>query len=126
MEWIRGLNHPSLACEANSHHRFRRGQNLIAREMDWLAQQLGARFTVQDSRFTEFVDGDAAYRFFELFDLPNLPNAKRIFELAQKENSRHSAAQAGIRGENAVRAFVEPPICKISGGRNLARIFWCA
>jgi hypothetical protein len=30
----------------------------------------------------DFADGDAVYRFFELFDLPNVPNAKHIFELA--------------------------------------------
>jgi hypothetical protein len=50
-------------------------------EMQWLAGQLGPRFTVRDSRFTEFADGSAIYRFFELFDLANVPNAKNIFEL---------------------------------------------
>ena len=51
-------------------------------EMQWLAEQLGPRFTIHDSRFTNFADGDAVYRFFELFDLANVPNAKTIFELA--------------------------------------------
>ncbi len=51
-------------------------------EMEWLAAQLGSRFAVHDSRFNYFVDGDAVYRFFELFDLPNVANAKKIFELA--------------------------------------------
>lgn len=52
-------------------------------EMEWLAEQLGnSRFKIQDSRFAGFADGDAVYRFFELFDLPNVPNAKKIFELA--------------------------------------------
>jgi hypothetical protein len=52
-------------------------------EMAWLAAQLNpARFTARNSSFTDFSDGDAVYRFFELFDLANIPNAKRIFELA--------------------------------------------
>jgi hypothetical protein len=30
----------------------------------------------------DFQEGDTVYRFFELFDLPNVANAKKIFELA--------------------------------------------
>ena len=51
-------------------------------EMEWLSAQLGSRFTVHDSRFKDFADGDAVYRFFELFDQANVPNSARIFELA--------------------------------------------
>jgi hypothetical protein len=55
-------------------------------EMAWLAEQLnqrsGATFNLQPSTFNRFADGDAVYRFFELFDLANVPNAKKIFELA--------------------------------------------
>jgi hypothetical protein len=57
-------------------------------EMEWIASQLGERFTVHDSQFTDFVDGDAVYRFFELFDLPNVPSAKNIFQLAQEKRIR--------------------------------------
>ena len=57
-------------------------------EMEWLARQLGPRFTVQDSRFNDFADGSAIYRFFELFDLKNMPNARRIFELAAEKKIR--------------------------------------
>jgi hypothetical protein len=57
-------------------------------EMEWLATQLGSRFTVRDSRFNGFADGSAVYRFFELFDLPNVANAKRIFELAAEKKIR--------------------------------------
>ena len=32
-------------------------------EMQWLAEQLGARFTVRDASYTGFAEGDAAYRF---------------------------------------------------------------
>jgi hypothetical protein len=35
-----------------------------------------------------FSDGDAVYRFFELFDLANVPNAKNIFELAAAKRIR--------------------------------------
>jgi hypothetical protein len=55
-------------------------------EMIWLAEQLNEQkhrtFNIQHSTFTGFADGDAVYRFFELFDLANVPNSKRIFELA--------------------------------------------
>ena len=57
-------------------------------EMSWLSQQLGPRFRLHDSRFTDFADGDAVYRFFELFDLANVPNAKAIFELAVAKRIR--------------------------------------
>jgi hypothetical protein len=57
-------------------------------EMNWLCGQLGSRFTVHDSRFNDFADGDAVYRFFELFDLANVPNSKQIFELAAQKRIR--------------------------------------
>lgn len=57
-------------------------------EMEWLAAQLGDRFTVHDSQFKDFADGDEVYRFFELFDLPNVSNAKTIFELAREKKIR--------------------------------------
>ena len=57
--------------------------------MRWLANQLGeSRFRTPGPSFTEFADGDAVYRFFELFDLANVPNAKRIFELAAAKRIR--------------------------------------
>src|SRR2546422_1403680 len=37
-------------------------------EMTWVANQLGnSRFKIQDSEFADFADGEAVYRFFELF-----------------------------------------------------------
>ncbi len=57
-------------------------------EMSWLSEQLGSRFTIHDSRFSDFADGDAVYRFFELFDLANVPGSKRIFELAAEKKIR--------------------------------------
>jgi hypothetical protein len=52
-------------------------------EMTWIAGQLGgSRFKVQDAQFSAFKDGEAVYRFFELFDAGNVPNARAMFELA--------------------------------------------
>jgi hypothetical protein len=50
-------------------------------EMAWLCEALGPeRFQVRDTTFTGFQDGDAVYRFFELFDLANVPCAQTVFE----------------------------------------------
>jgi hypothetical protein len=51
-------------------------------EMAWLASQLGDRFRVRDTKFEAFEPGNAVYRFFELFDLPQVENAQKIFDLA--------------------------------------------
>ena len=57
-------------------------------EMQWLAEQLGGRFAVRDASFTSFAEGDAVYRFFELFDLSNVASAKQIFDLAAEHKIR--------------------------------------
>ena len=61
-------------------------------EMVWLAEQLNEQkyrtFNIQHSTFNGFEDGDAVYRFFELFDLANVPNSKKIFELAAGKRIR--------------------------------------
>ena len=57
-------------------------------EMEWLAKQLGDMFAVRDANFTGFVDDDAVYRFFELFDIANVPNAQQIFALAAEKRIR--------------------------------------
>ena len=58
-------------------------------EMEWIAAQLNEQkrrtFNIQHSTFNEFADGDAIYRFFELFDLANVQNSKQIFELAAEK-----------------------------------------
>jgi len=52
-------------------------------EMEWLAEALEPnRFIVQNTNVTQFEAGDAIYRFFELFDLPNISCAQRLFEMA--------------------------------------------
>lgn len=61
-------------------------------EMEWLAAQvsdgnsLDNSCAVRTSNFDEFGQGDAVYRFFELFDLKNVPNAARIFDLAVQKS----------------------------------------
>ena len=50
-------------------------------EMEWLAAG-DSKLHIRDSKFDEFAEGDAVYRFFELFDTANVPNSKRIFALA--------------------------------------------
>ena len=61
-------------------------------EMAWLAEQLnprgGAKFHVQSGSFTDFQSGDAVYRFFELFDLANVPAAETIFARAAEKEIR--------------------------------------
>jgi len=58
-------------------------------EMAWVASQLGgSQFKLRDSSFTEFADGDAVYRFFELFDMANVPAAKTILELTAAKRIR--------------------------------------
>ena len=58
-------------------------------EMEWLAGQMkNSEFRVQNSEFKDFKGGDAVYRFFELFDLANVPNSKKIFELAAERRIR--------------------------------------
>jgi hypothetical protein len=53
-------------------------------EMEWLARDIDPqRFKVRDAHFREFAPGDAVYRFFELFDVPNVKNAFSIFERAE-------------------------------------------
>lgn len=57
-------------------------------EMRWLAAQLGERFQVVDASFTDVKAGDAVYRFFEMFDLANIPAAKTLLTLAQEKQIR--------------------------------------
>jgi hypothetical protein len=84
-------------------------------EMAWLAGQLGSRFTVHDSRFTDFAAGDAVYRFLELFDQANLPNAKLIFDLAEAKTIRLTPPPKPI--------FEEKMLFALLWNRNLQE-FW--
>lgn len=58
-------------------------------EMEWLADRLGRdRFGVVDGNFTGWAAGDAVYRFFELFDLPQVPASGPLFEAARRREVR--------------------------------------
>jgi hypothetical protein len=85
-------------------------------EMAWLAAQLGPdRFKIRDSKFTDFKDGDAAYRFFELFDLPNVANAPTLLERAQEKRVQLTPPPKPI--------FEEKMLFALLWNRNL-REFW--
>src|SRR5260370_40487305 len=75
-------------------------------EMEWLAGQLGPRFQVRDAKFSEFADGDAVYRFFELFDLANVSNSKQIFDLAAQKRIRLTAPAKPIFEEKMLFALL--------------------
>ena len=48
-------------------------------EMEWIAKEIDPkRFQVRDQHFTDFQKGDSIYRFFELFDIPNVRSAYPI------------------------------------------------
>lgn len=85
-------------------------------EMAWLAGQLdGDRFHVRDSSFNDFVDGDAVYRFFELFDLAHVANSSAIFGLGAEKRIRVTPPPKPI--------FEEKLLFALLWNRNL-RGFW--
>jgi len=85
-------------------------------EMEWIANQLGnSKFKIQNSKFDGFADGDAVYRFFELFDLANISNSKKIFELAAEKHIRLTPPPKPI--------FEEKMLFALLWNRNL-RDFW--
>jgi hypothetical protein len=57
-------------------------------EMEWIAERLNkveqGRFRLRDGNHREFGTGESVYRFFELFDVPNVKNAFDIFARAEQ------------------------------------------
>jgi hypothetical protein len=85
-------------------------------EMEWLSKEVRrAPCAVRGAEFTDFADGDAVYRFFELFDLANVPNSKRIFELAAEKRIRLTPPPKPL--------FEEKLLFALLWNRNL-RDFW--
>jgi hypothetical protein len=85
-------------------------------EMSWLADQIASsRFKIRDAAFDQFADGDAVYRFFELFDLANVPAAGRMFDLARAGRIRLTPPPKPI--------FEEKMLFALLWNRNL-RDFW--
>ncbi len=52
-------------------------------EMEWLGQQVGFR-VVRPEELTSFDKTAVVYRFFEQFDLPNVPNARVLMDAAAR------------------------------------------
>jgi hypothetical protein len=76
-------------------------------EMEWVAKQLGgSRLEVHDGNFSDVAEGDAAYRFFELFDVANVPAARRLFELAAEKKIRLTPAPKPIFEEKMLFALL--------------------
>jgi hypothetical protein len=85
-------------------------------EMEWLAQQLGpSRFKVQNPDFMAFNTGDAVYRFFELFDIANVKNARTIFDMAVNKQLHLTPPPKPV--------FEEKMLFALLWNRNL-RAFW--
>jgi hypothetical protein len=84
-------------------------------EMAWLTGQLGEEFQIRSPDFTGFESGDAVYRFFELFDLPNVPAAKTMIDMALAEKIRLTPPPKPL--------FEEKMLFALLWNRNL-RPFW--
>lgn len=85
-------------------------------EMEWLAGQMrDTEFTVRRSDFADVQPGDAVYRFFELFDLANVPSAKSLFARAAQKEIRLTPPPKPI--------FEEKLLLALLWNRNL-RGFW--
>jgi hypothetical protein len=87
-------------------------------EMDWLCQQLdspGQAFRLHDEKPFPFADGEAAYRFFELFDLAHVPVADALFDAALNKRIRLTPPPRPI--------FEEKMLFALLWNRNL-REFW--
>lgn len=88
-------------------------------EMEWIAEQLNeaepGRFRLRDGNHREFGANESVYRFFELFDVPNVKNAFEIFERAEKGELFVTAAPKAF--------FEEKMLFALLWNRNL-REFW--
>lgn len=85
-------------------------------EMEWLCSRLGAgRYAVSGTDASDFQTGDVVYRFFELFDLPNVANAAAIFQLAAEKRLRLTPPPKPV--------FEEKLLFALLWNRNL-RPFW--
>ena len=81
-------------------------------------------FKIHDSTFNDFADGDAVYRFFELFDLANVANWKKILELAAAKKIRLTPPPKPVFEEKMLFALFWNRNLQDFGGRNWAKVFW--
>lgn len=84
-------------------------------EMEWLASELGGRFSVRTTDFRDFRPGESVYRFFELFDVPNLKNGREIVRRAEQKEIFLTAPPKAF--------FEEKMLFALLCNRNL-REFW--
>ncbi len=84
-------------------------------EMEYLAGLAGERFRVVGQEFSEVPDGEAVYRFFELFDLDNVKGARSWFDAAAEGRIRLTPAPKPL--------FEEKLLFGLVWNRNL-RPFW--
>lgn len=104
-------------------------------EMEWLAAELNRagvgeaqgllrarpggggrrRYVVQDGRFSQVQAGEAVYRFFELFDLENVPGSRALFEAATEGRAQLTPAPKPL--------FEEKLLLALLWNRNLAE-YW--
>jgi hypothetical protein len=79
-------------------------------EMEWMAAELnrggGPKFEIQSPEFSGFNEGDAVYRFFELFDTVNVANAQTIFSLAVEKRLRLTSPPKPIFEEKLLFALL--------------------
>ena len=98
-------------------------------EMEWLVRQLNTRFPERSWKVLPAENyqpqaGRDVYRFFELFDLPNLPGIGALMEAAGRGRAYCDAAvQALSRGEDVVRAFLAPAAARFLAARVGRQIF---
>jgi hypothetical protein len=75
-------------------------------EMEWMASQLDPeRFRVQPPDFTDVQDGDAVYRFFELFDLDQVPASGPLIQAALEGRIQMTPSPRPIFEEKLVFAL---------------------
>jgi hypothetical protein len=84
-------------------------------EMEWLARKTNGRFEVHGGNFDDVRPGDAVYRFFELFDVANVPSAPALFAAAGRKEIRLTPPPKPI--------FEEKLLFALLWNRNL-RSYW--
>jgi len=103
--------------KADSHRRIGRSGGRIGRRWNGCANNLArdSQFTIHC--FNDFADGDAVYRFFELFDLANVPNSKRILNWPPKNASASRRRPSRCSRRKCFLRCCGIATCTTSGGR---------
>jgi len=75
--------------------------------MEWLASEIDdERFHVHDSEFADFRNGDAVYRFFELFDLENVDCSETLINAALRKDVQLTPPPKPILEEKMLLALL--------------------